>query len=57
MFSAEDVKMSKKVYLGHPIPEATFSNGKNMDSMVEWVFNPSSAIHLHYKLDQITKFL
>lgn len=57
MFSAEDVKMSKKVYLGHPNPEATFSNGKNMDSMVKYVFNPSSAIHLHYKLGQITKFL
>lgn len=49
--------MGKKVYLGHPNPEAMYSNGKSMGSMVKWGFNPNSAIHLHYKLDQVIKFL
>lgn len=43
--------MHKKVYLGHPNPEAMYSNGKSMDSMAKWGFNPKSAIHLHHKPD------
>lgn len=50
MLSAEDFKMSKKIYLEHPNPEAIYNNGKNMDSMAKWDFNPNSAIHLHYQL-------
>lgn len=43
--------------LEHPNPEAIYNNGKSMDAVAKWGFNPNSAIYLYYKLDQVIQFL